>query len=105
MRGKCKNSRPPDKDRPHLTIKRNEVTYHLGKERSEVKIYKLGESKNPRTLDITPKKGEGRKELGKYELKGDVLRICLSITKDGKRPTKFESKARSGTSLEVWKRM
>lgn len=63
--------------------------------------YKLDPTASPKTIDIIKK---DKVELGIYELEGDTLRICL--TKDLRRPTKFESKSETGrNALVIFKRV
>jgi uncharacterized protein (TIGR03067 family) len=65
----------------------------------------LDPGKKPKTIDIKFTEGpeKGNTSLGIYELDGDTLKICLTITaKD--RPTEFAAKAKSGHGFEVLKR-
>ena len=62
-------------------------------------------SKKPKTIDMKFTEGpeKGNTSLGIYELDGDNLKLCLTITaKD--RPAEFAAKPRSGLGHEVLKR-
>lgn len=70
-------------------------------EKEKLAQYKLDPTASPKTIDIIRK---NEVELGIYELEGDTLRICLS--KDLRRPTKFESKSETGrNALVILKRV
>jgi uncharacterized protein (TIGR03067 family) len=63
----------------------------------------LDPAKKPKAIDFVNPLNAKNKMLGIYELEGDTLKICTS--KPGtERPNRFESKAGSGWSLEVYKR-
>ncbi|MFO0880601.1 MAG: TIGR03067 domain-containing protein [Gemmataceae bacterium] len=68
--------------------------------------YRLDEATSPRQIDITLTAGpdKGKKKLGIYELKGDVLRICVGPL-GGERPKTFASTPGSGVWLEEWQRV
>jgi uncharacterized protein (TIGR03067 family) len=62
-------------------------------------------SKKPTTIDLKFTEGpeKGNTSLGIYELEGDDLKLCLTVTaKD--RPTEFAAKPKSGHGFEVLKR-
>ena len=66
---------------------------------------KLDPTKSPKQVDLIPSEGpnKGKTLAGIYELDGDTLRYCLTLT--GKeRPTEFASKPGSGQGLFVNKR-
>ena len=56
--------------------------------------YALDESASPRSINITIADGpdKGKKKLGIYEVKDNVLRLCVGPV-GGKRPARFESTA------------
>jgi uncharacterized protein (TIGR03067 family) len=67
--------------------------------------FRIDPAKKPKTIDIKFTEGpeKGNTSLGIYELNGDELKMCLTITaKD--RPTAFEAKAKSGHGFEVLRR-
>ena len=62
-------------------------------------------SKKPKTIDMKFTEGpeKGNTSLGIYQLEGDDLKLCLTITaKD--RPTEFAAKPKNGHGFEVLKR-
>jgi uncharacterized protein (TIGR03067 family) len=63
--------------------------------------FKLDSEKKPREIDMVV---NGRMLKGIYDLDGDTLKVSYSLT-GGERPTEFESKPDSGTTLIVHKRM
>src|SRR5262249_53126630 len=63
-------------------------------------IAKLDETKKPKEVDLTV---EGQLHLGIYKVEGDDLTVCLAAPKEP-RPTKFESPAKTGTFLVVFRR-
>jgi len=70
-------------------------------EKEKLAQYKIDPTASPKTIDIIKK---DEVSLGIYELEGDKLRICLS--KDLRRPTKFESKSETGrNALVIFKRV
>ena len=58
--------------------------------------------KKPKTIDLKFTEGpeKGNTSYGIYELSGDELKICLTITSKD-RPTEFAAKAKSGHGLET----
>lgn len=62
--------------------------------------FTLDATKKPKTMDLKTAKGETMQ--GIYELDGDTLKVCLS--REGERPTKFESAEGSRTMVIVFKR-
>jgi uncharacterized protein (TIGR03067 family) len=96
----------PEKERKalKLIVKGDRGTFTRG-DKTTKGTYTLDESVLPRTIDITITEGpdKGKKKLGIYEIKGDVLRLCAGPL-GGKRPTRFESAPDSGVWLEEWKR-
>ena len=67
--------------------------------------FKIDPTKKPKQSEATYTEGElkGKTVLGIYEVDGDSMRICFSISgKD--RPTEFSSKPDSGHVLIVYKR-
>jgi uncharacterized protein (TIGR03067 family) len=67
--------------------------------------YTVDPSKKPKTIDYTLTDGpnKGKKQLGIYEIDGDLVKICFA-SPDAERPTEFTTKADSGRTLSVWKR-
>jgi len=67
---------------------------------------KLDPSKKPKAVDILPTEGNqaGEKLQGIYEVSGDEYKICFT-SPEGKRPTEFASKADSGVTYVVFKRV
>ncbi len=87
-----------------LTIKGKEFTM-----KDAVATYKgtfvIDPGKKEKTIDMTFTDGpeKGNTSYGIYELDGDDLKICLTLT--GKeRPTEFAAKPKSGHGFEVLKR-
>jgi uncharacterized protein (TIGR03067 family) len=67
---------------------------------------KADPTRSPKEIDVTPKEGrdKGKTFAGVYEVKGDELRVCSS--QPGKeRPTELLSKAGSGWTLMILKRV
>jgi uncharacterized protein (TIGR03067 family) len=70
-------------------------------EKEKLAQYKIDPTASPKTIDIIKK---DEVTLGIYEIEGDKLRICMS--KDLRRPTKFESKSETGrNALAVFQRV
>jgi uncharacterized protein (TIGR03067 family) len=67
--------------------------------------YKIDSGKKPKHIDLIGTEGEnkGKAAQGIYAIEDDTLRICYTMPGQ-KRPTQFESKVDSGTTLVVWKR-
>ncbi len=67
---------------------------------------KLDPSKKPKAVEILPTEGDqaGDKLQGIYEVSGDEYKICFTSA-EGKRPTEFASKADSGVTCVVFKRL
>jgi uncharacterized protein (TIGR03067 family) len=63
-------------------------------------------SKKPRQIDFEAIEGEakGTKLHGVYEFDGDTLKLCLTLA-DQDRATDFTTKADSGRTLTVWKKV
>ena len=96
---------------PKETIKESKLIIK-GKEftmKEKVATYKgtfsIDPSKKPKTIDIKFTEGpeNGNTSLGIYELDGDDLKLCLSVTTK-ERPTEFSAKPKSGHGFEVLKR-
>ena len=96
---------------PKETIKESKLIIK-GKEftmKEKVATYKgtfsIDPSKKPKTIDVKFREGpeKGNTSLGIYELDGDDLKLCLSVTTK-ERPTEFTAKPKSGHGFEVLKR-
>jgi uncharacterized protein (TIGR03067 family) len=96
---------------PQETIKESKLIIK-GKEftmKEKIAIYKgtfsIEPSKKPKTIDIKFTEGpeKGNTSLGIYEIDGDDLKLCLSVTAK-ERPTEFTAKPKSGHGFEVLKR-
>ena len=96
---------------PKETIKESKLIIK-GKEftmKEKVATYKgtfsIDPSKKPKTIDVKFREGpeKGNTSLGIYELDGDDLKLCLSVTTK-ERPTEFSAKPKSGHGFEVLKR-
>jgi uncharacterized protein (TIGR03067 family) len=68
--------------------------------------YTVDPSKKPKTIDYTLTDGpnKGKKQLGIYEIDGETLKFC-SAGPGAERPTDFTTKADSGRTLSIWKRV
>jgi uncharacterized protein (TIGR03067 family) len=93
-----------------LTIKDDKLTFHyrLGDQRStSATQFKLDPTATPAAIDFTPTGGAnaGRTYLGRYELKGDRLKICYRGP-GSTRPKDFTDKAagNAGTAFIYVKR-
>ena len=62
-------------------------------------------SKKPTTIDYQMTEGftKGKKQLGIYELDGDIFKSCFGAP-GAERPTDFTSKPGDHRTLSVWKR-
>jgi uncharacterized protein (TIGR03067 family) len=87
-----------------LTLTEKRYKTEKGKQVLFDGIYKVDPGQRPKHIDITAPEGEqgGKTSKGIYALEGDTLKMCYA---DKDRPTGFESKAGSGATLVVWKRM
>jgi uncharacterized protein (TIGR03067 family) len=67
--------------------------------------FNLDATKTPKQIDMIGTEGQlrGKVAQGIYALEGDVLTICYTMP-GGARPTAFESKPGSGSTLVIWKR-
>ena len=65
----------------------------------------LDPSKKPKTIDYDMTDGptKGKKQLGIYQVEGDVFKSCFAKP-NAERPTDFTSKPGDGRTLSVWKR-
>ena len=81
-------------DKNQITIAVNFKTPQL------VGTFSLDPSKSPKHIDLLYKVHEGKKILGIYELKGDVLTL-ITASRPEKPPPKAFSTARS-TSQKMW---
>jgi uncharacterized protein (TIGR03067 family) len=79
--------------------------FHVGDEVTEG-IDRFDPGKTPKTVDATYTSGslKGKKVLGIYEIEGETIRFCYAEAgKD--RPKEFATKAGSGLTLFVLKRL
>jgi uncharacterized protein (TIGR03067 family) len=67
---------------------------------------KLDPTQRAKTIDMEGKDGNGKPltMIGIYELNADTLRICFAKPGTRERPTKFETRPKTGESLIVYKR-
>ena len=65
--------------------------------------YKLDATKKPKVIDITLE-GSDSAVRGIYELDGDTFKLCYAAPGED-RPKEFVSKAGTGITLAVWKRV
>lgn len=67
--------------------------------------YKLDPTASPNTINMTTKNPSGQETAyGLYELTGDTLKLCVSITLNSTRPTELKAKA-SETAVMTLKRV
>jgi uncharacterized protein (TIGR03067 family) len=88
-----------------MSFKENEYKVLIGQDKTEG-IFRLDDSKNPKTIDIIPDNGpdRGRKQLGIYQFDGDKLKI--SAAQPGKdRPTNFDTKDKVGYTVMILRRV
>jgi uncharacterized protein (TIGR03067 family) len=89
-----------------LTFKAGKFTVQVGsKDELQEGTYKIDPSKSPRAIDINRTNGpeEGRRQVGIYELTGNLLKICASeASKD--RPTNFDTRDKPGYTVLLFKR-
>jgi uncharacterized protein (TIGR03067 family) len=69
-------------------------------------MVKIDPTKKPKTIDMNGKDGNGMplSMVGIYDLNGDTLKICFAKPGSTDRPTKFQTKAKSGESLILYER-
>ena len=94
----------PDAGKVVMTFKGDTLTAKIG-DMTHTATIKTDPSKKPATLDLTPQDGpdKGKNGLCIYDIKDDVLRLC--IAEPGRdRPTDFTSKKGSGWTLITMKR-
>ena len=85
-------------------VKNDVVTISLFDKPLQKAKFKINPNVTPRQIDVTMLEGPAKDKVssGIYELKDGELKIC-SATPGQPRPTSFESKEGSNTSLIVWK--
>ena len=88
-----------------MTVKGGKYTYKM-EENDEEGTLKIDASKKPATinLDISSGKGQGKKQLGIYEIDGAMWKLCVSEAGLEKRPTEFNAKKDSKQLLFVFKK-
>jgi uncharacterized protein (TIGR03067 family) len=79
----------------HYAVKAN------GKDHVSAKVV-LRAGKKPKELDLVQETGPVYK--GIYEIDGDTLKICLSLSSDAGRPKRFATEEGSNTALFTWER-
>lgn len=65
--------------------------------------FKLDPSANPKAIDLTG--GDEKAILGVYELKDDLLTLCVAPQGDKTRPSEFKADPKIGTILGTFKRV
>ncbi len=88
-----------EEDRGTYAFKGGQVTFQIGGGKERIGPFKLDTKKSPKWIDMGLK-GE---VLGIYELKGDMLRLCLAGP-GKKRPAEFKSTREGGEALIELKR-
>jgi uncharacterized protein (TIGR03067 family) len=86
-------------------VKGNETTVIIGGQTMMKAMFVVNSSVTPKTIDYTITDGadQGKKQLGIYEIEGDIAKYCFgAVGKD--RPTTFESKPGDGRTYGTWKR-
>jgi uncharacterized protein (TIGR03067 family) len=74
--------------------------------RSKLNI-KLDPGKKPKTIDFIylDEETKGNTAFGLYEVDGDSLKVCLSVSPNGPRPDKLESKKDTKTLVFILRRV
>jgi uncharacterized protein (TIGR03067 family) len=77
-----------------LTFEGDKYVQYFQKMAVEEGSIKLDPSKKPPTIDlvITSGRDKGKTQLGIYEFREDVLRVCTSRPGEAARPTEFDGK-------------
>ena len=83
----------------------NETTVYAGPQVMMKFEVTSDSSKSPKTIDYINTGGanKGKSQLGIYEFKENLLRICIAAP-GGPRPAQFQSTPGSGRTLSEWKR-
>ncbi len=89
-----------------LTFKKGKFTAQLAREKPQEGTYKLDPSKKPKTIDLNRDNGpeKGKKQVGIYELIGNLLPIC-ACEAGSERPTDFETNDKPGYTVLILKRV
>ncbi len=100
---------PKDQLKGQMTFKGNKYAFTSGEGEGEAGsgTFRIDPSRNPKTMDAVPADGpaQGQTVEEIYELKGDTLKICLTLPgTGGKRPTEFNSTEGSGRWLFTYRR-
>jgi uncharacterized protein (TIGR03067 family) len=84
----------------------DETTVYAGPQVMLKARFKSDPSKSPKTVDYVNTAGanKGKTQLGIYELKGDLLRVCMAAP-GSERPTRFESMRGDGATFTEWRRI
>ena len=88
-----------------MTIKGNKYAFKM-QDQSEEGTLKVDGGKKPATidLDILTGEGQGKKQLGIYELEGTTWKLCLTEAGDETRPKEIQAKEGSKQLLFVFKK-
>jgi uncharacterized protein (TIGR03067 family) len=90
-----------------LTIKGDKMS-HKGKQEGDTEetTFTIDPSKDPKTIDMTLKKGgqAGQIILGIYSIDGDNLKLCMNQP-NLQRPKEFVSKEETRVALVIMKRV
>ena len=75
-------------------------------EEMETGTFKIDPEKKVKTIDLDIQSGndKGKKQLGIYAVKGDMVTFCFAPPGETERPTKLESKEDDSTIFVVMKR-
>jgi uncharacterized protein (TIGR03067 family) len=65
--------------------------------------FTLDAAQKPKTIDIKPE-GADKPVQGIYELEGDTFKLCYAAPGEA-RPKEFATKAATGLTLAVWKKV
>ena len=89
-----------------FAIKDKKYTLTVKGEEAETGTFKVDPEKKPKTIDLEIASGNdtGKKQLGIYTLKGEMLTLCFGFPGADDRPAKLESTEDSKTLLLVLKR-
>jgi uncharacterized protein (TIGR03067 family) len=100
------NNKVTATQRSYVDLLVDGVKHHIEDGASASGTIKVNPKSSPKTIDVMWKDGstKGETQRGIYEVKDDVLRLCLA-DKDKDRPTEFPTKKYSGPQLITLKRV